>query len=269
MTQTAACSFSVVSRYDCKFTGKERDSETSLDYFGARYYASTMARFMSPDWSAASVPVPYASLDDPQTLNLYGYVRNNPISKVDADGHCPNCATALIGGFIGAGVNVGITYFTNPNATRADYEGAAASGFITGAVAGFTGGASLALQVGVNATANVAAGVLERSVSTGHLEVGSKTDVAKDIAIGAAGPLLTAAGGKLANAINGKDAEALSKAAEGTKLGQRHAASLSKQAAAASAFDEAGRRAGDRTGKVIDGVSRANDNINKDKKDHQ
>jgi RHS repeat-associated protein len=35
-----------------RFTGKERDTESGLDYFGARYYGSTMGRFMSPDWSA-------------------------------------------------------------------------------------------------------------------------------------------------------------------------------------------------------------------------
>ena len=178
-------------------------------------------------------------------------------------GHPP-----IVGGLIGAGVNVGITYFTNPNATRADYAGAAASGFITGAVAGVTGGASLGAQVGVNAVANVVGGVVERSISEGHLDVGTKTDIAKDAAIGAAGPLLSAAGGKIASAISGKDAEALSKAAEGAHLGERHAASLNKQAAAASAFDEAGRKAGDNTGKVIDGASRANDNANK-KKDPQ
>jgi len=32
--------------------------------------------------------VPYASLTDPQTLNLYGYVRNNPLNRADRDGHC-------------------------------------------------------------------------------------------------------------------------------------------------------------------------------------
>jgi RHS repeat-associated protein len=32
-----------------KFTGKERDTESNLDEFGARYYASTMGRFMTPD----------------------------------------------------------------------------------------------------------------------------------------------------------------------------------------------------------------------------
>jgi len=42
---------------------------------------------MSPDWSAKEEPVPYAKLDDPQALNLYDYVRNNPLSNVDADGH--------------------------------------------------------------------------------------------------------------------------------------------------------------------------------------
>jgi len=69
-------------------TGKERDTESGNDYFGARYYASSMGRFLSPDWAAKAWPVPYAKLDDPQTLNLYGYLRNNPLGGVDADGHC-------------------------------------------------------------------------------------------------------------------------------------------------------------------------------------
>lgn len=66
---------------------KERDTETGLDYFGARYYGSTMGRWMSPDWSAAPVPVPYADLGNPQALNLYSYVQNNPVTGVDPDGH--------------------------------------------------------------------------------------------------------------------------------------------------------------------------------------
>lgn len=70
-----------------KFTGKERDSESGLDYFGARYYTSNMGRFMSPDWSAGPQAVPYADLSDPQSLNLYGYVRNNPLSRADPNGH--------------------------------------------------------------------------------------------------------------------------------------------------------------------------------------
>jgi RHS repeat-associated protein len=71
------------------FTGKERDSESGNDYFGARYYSSNDARFMSPDWSAKVEPVPYAKLGDPQSLNLYSYMRDNPLGGADADGHSP------------------------------------------------------------------------------------------------------------------------------------------------------------------------------------
>lgn len=70
-----------------KFTGKERDDESGLDYFGARYYGSSMGRFLSPDWAAKAEPVPYAKLDNPQSLNLYSYVGNNPLARFDADGH--------------------------------------------------------------------------------------------------------------------------------------------------------------------------------------
>jgi RHS repeat-associated protein len=70
------------------FTGKERDTESGLDYFGARYYASSMGRFMSPDWADKPEAVPYSDLTNPQSLNLYGYVNNNPLGKADPDGHC-------------------------------------------------------------------------------------------------------------------------------------------------------------------------------------
>ena len=57
-----------------KFSGKERGeaAEGSLDYFGARYYSSTMGRWMTPDWNAAPTPIPYAKLTDPQTLSKRG-----------------------------------------------------------------------------------------------------------------------------------------------------------------------------------------------------
>src|SRR5215475_11519878 len=71
-----------------KFTGKERDSETGLDYFGARYYSNGLGRWVSADWSAVPVPVPYADFGDPQSLNLYQFVGGNPASKADPDGHC-------------------------------------------------------------------------------------------------------------------------------------------------------------------------------------
>ena len=62
------------------FTGKERDSESGLDMFGARYYGSSLGRFMTPDWAAKPITVPYANFGNPQSLNLYSYVTNNPLT---------------------------------------------------------------------------------------------------------------------------------------------------------------------------------------------
>src|SRR5271169_1704545 len=62
-----------------RFTGKERDSESGLDNFGARYDSSSMGRFMSPDPLGGH-------REDPQTLNKYSYVRNNPLNLTDPTG---------------------------------------------------------------------------------------------------------------------------------------------------------------------------------------
>lgn len=85
--------------YASQFTGKERDSETGLDYFGARYYGSAMGRFLSPDeFKGGPVdlygpnpneagPLPYANVFNPQSLNKYTYTYNNPLRYIDPDGH--------------------------------------------------------------------------------------------------------------------------------------------------------------------------------------
>jgi RHS repeat-associated protein len=86
-TPPFACRLSAAYACPSVSTGKERDTESGNDYFGARYYASSMGRWLSPDWSAKVEPVPYAKLGDPQTLNLYSYVQNNPLSRFDIDGH--------------------------------------------------------------------------------------------------------------------------------------------------------------------------------------
>ncbi len=64
-----------------QFTGKERDSESNLDYFGARYYSARLGRFVSPD-----EPLVDQSASDAQSWNLYGYVRNNPLHFFDPTG---------------------------------------------------------------------------------------------------------------------------------------------------------------------------------------
>ncbi len=70
-----------------RYTGKERDAESGLDYFGARYYASSMGRFMSPDPSALY----FADPMNPQTLNLYSYALNNPLKLTDPTGFEAAC----------------------------------------------------------------------------------------------------------------------------------------------------------------------------------
>jgi RHS repeat-associated protein len=86
-----------------KFGSKERDAETGLDYFEARYYSSVQGRFTSPDEftggpdelfdfaeAASDNPTFYADLDDPQSLNKYQYCYNNPLGFTDLDGHKPS-----------------------------------------------------------------------------------------------------------------------------------------------------------------------------------
>lgn len=65
-----------------RFTGKERDSESGNDYFGARYYGSSTGRFLSADPSGLL----YADPANPQSFNLYNYGLNNPLVNIDPNG---------------------------------------------------------------------------------------------------------------------------------------------------------------------------------------
>src|SRR5262245_49288800 len=90
-----------------RFTGKQRDYETGLDYFGARYYRANLGRFTTID--PANTPVENAL--DPQRGNRYAYARNNPLRLVDPDGRDWTDSTA---GFLrGAGTTY-VTLVTAP-----------------------------------------------------------------------------------------------------------------------------------------------------------
>lgn len=65
-----------------EFTGKERDAESGLDYFGARYYGSALGRMTSPDPRTGTM----LHVINPQRWNMYAYGLNNPLSYVDPDG---------------------------------------------------------------------------------------------------------------------------------------------------------------------------------------
>ena len=64
-----------------QYTGKERDAETGLDYFGARYYGGVIGRFTTVNPLMAS-----AKASNPQSWNRYAYTLNNPLRYVDPDG---------------------------------------------------------------------------------------------------------------------------------------------------------------------------------------
>ena len=78
---------------DRAFTGQRLDS-TGLYFYNARYYDATIGRFISPD---TIVQAPY----DPQSLNRYSYVMNNPLRYVDPTGNCwgkfRNAAPCMLG----------------------------------------------------------------------------------------------------------------------------------------------------------------------------
>ena len=75
-----------------KFTSKERDAETGLDFFGARYMSSAQGRFTSPD-----TPLVDQQPSAPQSWNLYAYVRNNPLRFFDPDGQTCRTSTGANG----------------------------------------------------------------------------------------------------------------------------------------------------------------------------
>ncbi len=86
MSRVPLCSFERAYQ----FTGKERDSESGLDNFGARFHGSSLSRFMSPDPLQPSRSHPLVLrqfLADTQNWNKYAYALNNPVKDTDQGGH--------------------------------------------------------------------------------------------------------------------------------------------------------------------------------------
>ena len=152
------------------FTGKPRDTESNLDYFGARYYSSRWGRFLTPDWSSDPEPVPYAILADPQSLNLYSYSGNNPVTFADQDGHCyPLCTMAAgagIGAVVGALAEMGAEYMRGEHISAFKIRNAAIAGAIAGGIIGAAPeSAGAALRVGLAIAGNVVGGGTERALN--------------------------------------------------------------------------------------------------------
>jgi RHS repeat-associated protein len=156
-----------------RFTSKERDAETGLDFFGARYMSSAQGRFTSVDPEFAS-----ASLVDPQRWNGYSYATNNPYKFVDPNGESPTLFTAAIGAGIGAVGGAGFNLVSQRISNGGDFSqvdyrqvgSSALGGAVSGGLAGLTLGIGTAVVgIGeaalVNGAANVVGGAVTRETN--------------------------------------------------------------------------------------------------------
>jgi RHS repeat-associated protein len=196
------------------FTGKERDAETGLDYFLARYYSGAQGRFLSPDEFKggpddaltgqdiiAAGPIPYADIGNPQTLNKYAYVMNNPLRYTDPDGHETDAEKARRAAQ-GAAASVG-AQATQDAAARAAYNQGLQT--LQGAPKGdpAASAARTALKIEARAASSpTGAGIAEvmRPIANEAARIGgtaSKSNAAVNAAMGVAGkagPALMVAG---------------------------------------------------------------------------
>ena len=176
------------------FNGKELDTETGLYYYGARYYDPRVSLWLNVD----PMMLRDEAMDDEDSSNggvfnpmnnaVYAFSYQNPVKYVDPDGECPNCITAaggiLVGAIIGGGIEAGMQLYKDGKIISwKAIGGSAAQGAITGAAAGFTGGASLAVTAGVAGGANVVGGVANRAIQGKET---TATDVVVDATVGAA-----------------------------------------------------------------------------------
>jgi len=138
------------------YTGQEQDVESGLMYYGARYYDPDLAKFVQTD------PV-IGDIYNPQDLNKYAYVRNNPFKYVDPDGEFLCGGLCIIGGvaITSALIGGGITYYNTGDLSKA---------VTAGVISGAAGGLSAGLVVAASTTAVAyGSGVLYTGLSTGSL----------------------------------------------------------------------------------------------------
>jgi RHS repeat-associated protein len=251
------------------FTGHEQDPESGLDYMLARYYSSTLGRFMAVD------PGDDTDLEDPQSWNKYAYVRNNPVGHDDPNGKelVAALAGAGIGFVVGAAIEVVHEYRAGESLVPQKIGAAGAGGAVTGAITGLTNGASLLVEAAVGGVAGVAGGATERALD-GDLSTNplSGTEAAKDFAFGAAGNALgKVAGDATESAVKGTAAEKVNARMADSKVRSAAGRSPSRRAAARAVADkmtalprQAGEAAKEAVGAAADAANQATDK--KDKK---
>ena len=187
-----SCSNSIATPTEHHFTGKERDAESGLDYFGTRYLSSNMGRWMSPDYSMNSV-----ILELPQSWNKYSYELNRPNYGTDPDGRCPWCVGAIVGGVVEGGFDLGKQWLQKGSLSEVSWKEVGANalgGAVAGAVAVATGGASLvgsavADNIIGSTVGNVVGGVVTRETdpNTPSADVLSAGEIVQDTVSGFVG----------------------------------------------------------------------------------
>jgi RHS repeat-associated protein len=177
--------------------------------FNARTYNYMIGRFIQVD--------PLSEEGEQESLNSYHFTENNPIRYNDPDGKCPNCVTAGIGAAIG-GVAGGVIemasqlYSSGTVSNWSAVSGAVLQGTITGAAAGFTGGASLLTTAAMSGAANAVGGVANRAIQG---QATTFNNILSDVTVGS----VLGAGGKLVGNVVSHQTNKLSNSAKG-KLGE-------------------------------------------------
>lgn len=164
--------------------------DNGLYFMRARYYEPNLRRFLTRDELANT------TLVMPQTLNLYAYGRNNPISQVDPDGEFGFIGRALAGAAIGAAVQITVDLVTEGSVDWNGVAGAALEGAIVGALGpgGATWGAGwrTAYTIGGGALGGAAGAALGYALTPGDERGDFWGQVGTGAAFGAGGGLIDA-----------------------------------------------------------------------------
>jgi len=187
---------------DRRFTGQRWEGALGLYDYRARFYEPALGRFLQPD---PLVPEP----GNPQALNRYAYVNNNPLRYNDPTGHCPWCIAIGVGALIGAGVTYGFQVAANISQNGltvqafTDVNWAVVGG---GAVAGAVGVATFGLGTAVMGTslgATVAAGAISGAVSGQAARATENVLSGQELTAGLGNPLDIAADAVVGGALAG------------------------------------------------------------------
>lgn len=146
-----------------QFTSKERDVETNLDYFHARYYSSSHGRFTSVD-----PLIDGATIYGPQGWNRYTYGLNNPHKYVDPDGKNPFIAGFLGGALVSGAIEAATAIYNGESLTDKKVlqriAAKALEGGITGGVTAMTGNWVAGRAIAATVVASIGAGMISRQI---------------------------------------------------------------------------------------------------------